>query len=212
MEARVIQYIQTEYDPEVILLAGSRAKGKETEKSDWDLFLLGPKKGNGSFISFQDQLLDVTFKSWPEEDKSLTIPSGPLWPIKILLDKSDGRLSKVMAKTEQDFRKGPLTLYKNSVIERFKKLDSWKRKIEKYADNPMVEFFYAGVFYEFTIRAWFELQNKWSLSPSEAISHIKENDLEFYELLSSFTLLTSNKRPEITKTVLKKLQYFYSKL
>ena len=78
MEGKIIEYIKAQYNPEVILLAGSRAKGKETDGSDWDLFLLGPKKGNGGFINFEGQLLDITFKSWPEENKSLTIPSGPL--------------------------------------------------------------------------------------------------------------------------------------
>ncbi|MBI2086656.1 MAG: nucleotidyltransferase domain-containing protein [Candidatus Zambryskibacteria bacterium] len=205
MEGKIIKYIKTEHDPEVILLAGSRAKGKETSGSDWDIFLLGPKKGNGGFIDFEGERLDITFKNWPDEDKPLTIPSGPLWPLKILLDNSEGKLSKVLTKTEEDFSKGPLTLYKNGVLERFEKLDSWKLKIEKYCDNPMVEFFYAGVFYEFAIRAWFELQDKWSLAPVEAIRVIKLEDKDFYELLNSFTTSISAERIKFTKQILDRL-------
>lgn len=205
MEDKIIEHLKMEYEPEVILLAGSRMKGKETEKSDWDLFLLGPKKGNGGFVKFEGERLDVTFKSWPEENKSLNIPSGPLWPVKILLDKSDGRLSKVLAKTGEDFGKGPLTLYKNGVMERFEKLDSWRRKIEKYADSPMVEFFYAGIFYEFAIRAWFELQDKWSLAPTEALPIIQAGDKGFHDLLSSFVSSNSSERFKSTKNILDKL-------
>lgn len=204
-EQKIVEYIKTEYDPEVILLGGSRAKDKETEKSDWDLFLFGPKKGNGGFVEFEGQRLDVTFKSWPEENKPLTIPSGPLWPLKVLLDSSEGRLQKLLTKTEEDFSKGPLTLYRSGVLERFEKLDSWRMKIEKYGDNPMVEFFYAGVFYEFAIRAWFELQDKWSLAPAEAIAVIQSEDKVFYELLTSFISLNSSGRIVSTEAILNRL-------
>lgn len=212
MESKIIQYLKTEYEPEVILLAGSRAKGRETDKSDWDLFLLGPKKGSGGFVDFEGQLLDVTFKNWPEENKPLTIPSGPLWPLRVLLDNSGEKFTKVLAKTQEDFGKGPLALYKSGVLERFEKLDSWKSKIEKYADNPLVEFFYAGVFYEFAIRAWFELQDKWSLSPTEALPIIQKEDQVFYDLLNSFVFSTSLDRPKFTNNILEKLKERQSKI
>ena len=83
MEQKIVNFIKKEYDPEVILLGGSRSRGTETEKSDWDLFLLGAKKENGRFLDFQGARLDVTFKKWPEESKPLTIPYGPLWPITV---------------------------------------------------------------------------------------------------------------------------------
>lgn len=73
MEQRITEFLIAEYNPEVILLGGSRARGKETEKSDWDLFLLGAKKENGGFLEFEDARLDVTFKKWPEESKSRSV-------------------------------------------------------------------------------------------------------------------------------------------
>ena len=207
-ESNITEYLKVEFDPEVILLGGSRAKGKETEKSDWDLFLIGNKKGKAGLVEFEGQRLDITFKSWPEEDKPLTIPSGPLWPLKVLVDNSNGKLSKVLVKTEKDFGKGPLTLYKNGVLERFEKLDSWKRKIEKYADNPMVEYFYAGIFYEIAIRAWFELQDKWSLAPAESLPIIQNEDSEFYDLLVSFVSSSSRDRLKYAEPLLLKLNSF----
>lgn len=136
----------------MILLAGSRGRGKGTEKSDWDLFLLGSKNENENFLNFEGACLDVTFKTWPEENKPLSIPYGPLWPLKVLLNNSQGRLQKVLAKTEEDFGKGPLVLPTGGISGRFERLDSWKRKIEKYNDNPMIEYYYAGFFYEIAIR------------------------------------------------------------
>ncbi|MDB5194733.1 MAG: polymerase subunit beta [Parcubacteria group bacterium] len=195
MEEKIIDYIKNEYNPEVILLGGSRARGRETEKSDWDLFLLGSKKENGGFLDFQGARLDVTFKKWPEENRPLTIPYGPLWPVKVLLDNSDGKLLQVLAKTEEDFGKGPLTLYSEAVSGRFERLDSWRRKLEKYGDNPMVEYFYAGFFYEIAIRLWFEVRNRWPLTPAEAFPLIQSEDKGFYDLLASF--MTSNPKERI---------------
>jgi predicted nucleotidyltransferase len=206
MQEKIIDYLKSEYEPEVILLGGSRMKGRETEQSDWDLFLMGSKKGAAGFVEFEGQRLDVTFKNWPEEDKPLTIPTGPLWPIKVVFDESQGKLGKVLSLTEEYFNKGPFTLYKESVLGRFDKLDSWKRKIEKHANNPMVEFWYAGVFYEFAIRIWFELRNRWSLSPTEAIQIIQEEDKSFYDLLASFVSVNSIERPKYTRDILSALE------
>lgn len=205
LESKIIDYIKVEYDPEVILLGGSRARGSETEKSDWDLFLLGSKKENGGFLDFHGARLDVTFKKWPEENKPLTIPYGPLWPVKVLLDNSKRKLSQVLTKTEEDFCKGPLTLYREAVAGRFERLDSWKRKIEKYRDNPMVEFFYAGFFYEIAIRLWFEVRDRWPLTPAEAFPIILAEDKEFYDLLVSFMTTNTSDRLEYTEFLLKKL-------
>lgn len=205
MEQKIIDYIKDKYNPEVILLAGSRAKGKEKNNSDWDLFLLGPRNAKGEFIEFSGELLDITFKDWPEENKPLTIPYGPLLPTKVLLDNSNGKLQLLLAKTKEAFEKGPMYLYKESVLERFGKLTRWQKKIEKYHDNPMVEFFYAGIFYKFAIRIWFELQNKWSISPSEAIPYISDKDEKFFKLLNSFTIITSTKRPKLTKEIIREL-------
>ena len=207
MEDKIVEFIKSEYDPEVILLGGSRAKGKETEKSDWDLFLLGSKKENGGFLDFKNSRLDVTFKKWPEENKPLTLPYAPLWPIRVLLDNSEGRLQKVLNKTEEDFGKGPLTLYSEAVSGRFERIDSWKRKIEKYRDNPMVEYFYAGFFYEIAIRLWFEVRDRWPLTPAEGLPLIRSEDIEFYELLVSFVSSIPSKRIKSATVILEKLKH-----
>lgn len=206
MEQKIIDYIKSEYQPEAILLGGSRMKGTATEKSDWDLFLIGSKKENGGFLEFEGQRLDVTLKSWPDENSPLTIPTGPLWPIRVLSDSSQGKLEKVLRTTEEYFRKGPMILYKDKVLGRLQKLDSWKRKIEKYADTPMVEFVYAGVFYEIAIQVWLELQNTWSLAPVEALSIIQEKNQGFYDSLNSFMSSSSLERFKHAETILNALE------
>ncbi len=210
MEAKIIEFIKSEYDPEVILLGGSRAKGRETEKSDWDLFILGPKKGNGGFVDFEGQHLDITFKNWPEQGKALTIPSGPLWPLKVLLDNSGEKLSKLLKQTEENYHKGPLILYRDLVLDRLGKLESWERKMNRYADNPQVEFWYTGAFYELAIRLWLEFQNKWSLPAAEVLEVIKNDDEKFYNLLTKFLSSDSLHRQEVTQQIFKRVEGLYT--
>lgn len=201
IEQKIVDFIKQEYDPEVILLAGSRARGRETEKSDWDIFLLGSKKEIEGFQYLEGARLDITFKAWPEENKPLTIPYGPLWPVKVLLDNSQGKLANVLTKTEEVYKEGPRVLYAKGISYRFVMLESWRRKIEKYGGNPMVEFYYAGFFYEIAIRLWFEVRNKWPLTPSEGLPVIEVEDKEFYDLLVSFMSSNSSDRIKFTETL-----------
>ena len=205
MESKIIEYIKSEYNPEAILLGGSRMKGKEIEKSDWDLFLIGPRKGEKGFVEFEGQRLDVVFKPWPDDDKALTIPTGPLWPIKVVFDQSEGRLQKLLERTEAQFMKGPWVLHKELILERMQKMDSWKRKMEKYVTVPMVEFVYAGVFYQIGIQTWFEVHNMWSQSPAEALPIIEEKDKSFYDMLSAFISSSGSRRVACAEAILERL-------
>jgi hypothetical protein len=206
MEQKIIDFLISEYQPEAVLLGGSRMKGTETEKSDWDFFLVGAKNVRNEFVQFEGQRLDVTCKEWPEKNKALTIPTGPLWPIKVILDNSHGRLENVLSATKDMFNAGPFNLHKNAVLTRLQKLDSWNRKIEKYHTDPMVEFVYAGIFYEVSIRVWFEIRDMWPKAPVEALPIIKEKDIDFYNSLSAFVASSSNERSRHSEYILKALK------
>jgi predicted nucleotidyltransferase len=205
MESKIIEYIKTEYDPEAVLLGGSRMKGRETEKSDWDLFLIAPRKGKKGFVEFEGERLDVVFKSWPDDNKVLTIPTGPLWPIKVVFDRSEGRLEKLLEKTKENFLEGPWIQHKELILERMQKMDSWKRKMEKYVTNPMVEFVFAGVFYEIAIQTWCEVHDMWSQSPAEALPIIEEKEKSFYDMLSGFVSSSGSQRVGCAEAILERL-------
>jgi hypothetical protein len=68
-----------------------------------------------------------------------------------------------------------------------------------------VEFSYAGAFYEFVIRAWFELQDKWSTSTAEALEYINKKDKKFYQLLNDFVSRDLIKRSETANALFKLL-------
>ena len=212
MEKEIISYIRDEYNPDAIVLAGSRIKGTAQEDSDWDLWVLGSENNASGFFHFKGTLLDITTKNWPEEGKPLTTPYSPVWPLNVLWDASNGRLASLLKTTEEAFNKGPLDLYKSGVLERFAKLSRWQGKMKKYQAEPMVECFYANIFYEFAIRAWFELQNKWVLAPAESIPYIKNNDQEFFELLRTFVITESLNRGKVAQDIFRKLEALKNQL
>ncbi|MCU0660194.1 MAG: nucleotidyltransferase domain-containing protein [Candidatus Pacebacteria bacterium] len=187
MEQSIIEYLKEKYSPRAIILAGSRAIGKETEDSDWDIFVFAEKDYPDGYFVWNNQLLDITIHSWPKPDNWVfTIPFGPLWPVKVLYDDTQGVFDQILKRTKDVYELGPLVTYSNGCRERLDKLERWKGKIGKYKTNSEVQFYYAGIIFEFAIRVWFEQQNIWPLTPSLAVPYIREKDSKFADMISSF--------------------------
>lgn len=205
-QAQIVGFLRKKYRPRAIVLAGSRATGKSSVDSDWDLFLFCDKKQRGGFFESNGMLLDLTFHEWPKsKDYVLTIPYGPLYPVKVLYDDTQGELKKILKRTEKVYRVGPLKSYPDGCAERLQKLDRWKGKIEKHEEHPEILFYYAGYVYEFFVRVWFEQQNLWPLPPAEAFPVMKKKDPRFWKLLSLFTTADGKGRTSLTDKIIKRL-------
>lgn len=206
MEKEITEYLKEKYSPRVVILVGSRAVGTETEKSDWDIFLFCEKEYSSGFFEWSSQLLDLTFHDWPKpSDWVLTIPYGPLWPAKVLFDDTNGIFEKILGRTKTTYEIGPLKAYSIGCAERLQKLERWRGKMEKYKNEPEIQFYYAGYIYEFLVRIWFEQQNLWSEPPARALPLIKDKDLEFWKLLSGFGSTKGGEQSEITNKIVEKL-------
>ena len=203
-EKRLVEYLKEEYQPEAILLAGSRVEGQWREGSDWDIFLIGAKKGRDGVVEWQNQLLDITSKDLPNGDRFLTTPFGPLFPTKVLWDGTGGALAGVLGLTEQAFHRGPLDLYADAVQARKERLISWLGKV-KGAEIEEVRFFYAGELYEYAMRLWFELRNKWPVAPKIAWGILVDEDPAFAKLLSEFANSSGVARVGIAEGVVARL-------
>lgn len=188
MEHQLVAFLRETYQPHVIALAGSRADKTATETSDWDLFLFGEKKYPSEIIDWNGHELDLTFHEWPKpEGWVFTNPYAPIWPVKILFDDTQGTFEAVMERTKNVFDQSPQAYYQAGCIERKNKLRRWLEKLEKYRDNPEVQFYYAGIAYEALIRVWFEQRNLWPLPPAKALPFIRDHDAEFWKLLKQFS-------------------------
>lgn len=198
MEQQIVEFLKEKYHPHVIVLVGSRANGTHTADSDWDLFLFCDTKNIGGISKWNDQELDITFHEWPKpEGWIFTNPYSPVWPVKVLFDDTDGFFDTILKQTEEVFNKGSKVAYPTGCEERLRKLDRWVGKLEKYRDNPEVQFYYAGIAYEAFVRVWFEQRNLWSLPPAQALPFIREKDPKFWDLLRRLVRVSEN---ELTKT------------
>lgn len=205
MEEEIVTYLVEKYEPDLIILVGSQVVGDAVADSDWDVVLLksGGDAISGGFYNVRGQVIDVTLKDWPKEGDTLTSPFGPLWPMKVLYERNEGNAQTLIALNKNEYENGPLhSKYKESCVKRFNKLQQWEYKVNRYSDDVFVQFYYAGVFYEFAIRSWFEMRNRWPQSPPRALRFFKENDAVFLQLLSDFVSNDGKERGAIARVII----------
>ena len=80
------------------------------------------------------------------------------------------------------------------------------QKIDMYSSDTMITFAYAGNFYELAVRLWFEVHNKWPLSPKEAIPYIREHDQVFIKELTSFIGASNSEYKAIGENIIDMLK------
>lgn len=207
MEQEIIKFLVEKYNPIVIALVGSRAKGLNKETSDWDLYLFidDKKRRLGEFVDYQGQLLDITFREWSEDETYVfNNPFGPAWPVKVLLDNSEGRFEKILENTKTSYDKGPLLAYPEGHAARLQHLNRWQQKMLAYQDNE-IQFYYLCSLFPMLAQLWFEKHNMWPISPKPALDYIKEHDLEFWNDLSSLTTSVAKERMELVDRLVKKI-------
>ncbi len=198
-------HLVKKYQPDAIILMGSRARGTAENTSDWDIIVYTNDEHKGGFFNFQKQILDVTFKPLPH-DSWLTIHYGPVYPATVLYDASKGVLDRLLKKTEAAYQKGPLLLYHDGCAERVKKLRQQYFKIKRHEIRHDVQYYYAGIFYEFAIRVWFEQQNIWPLPPAEGLPFIEKSDPLYWRFLNSFTCADSRECSKLALSILKRIE------
>ncbi|MFZ1735772.1 MAG: nucleotidyltransferase domain-containing protein [Candidatus Moraniibacteriota bacterium] len=204
---KLVEFLREQYRPHVIVLAGSRSNGTYTADSDWDVFLFCDTKGVGGVSKWNDQELDITFHEWPKPKEWIfTNPYGPVWPVKVLFDDTDGVFDAILKQTEEVYGKGSKVAYSTGCVERLNKLDRWVGKLEKYKNDFEVRFYYAGIAYEAFVRVWFEQRNLWPLPPAQALPFIRRNDVEFWDLLSGFTRANGRESVDMARAIAKQLQ------
>lgn len=85
-DEKIISYLIERFNPEVILLGGSRAKNTQRTTSDWDIYLIGDFKISNEQISeeYLNEFLDIAlFPKNSLKDNILKIFYGPLSNLKI---------------------------------------------------------------------------------------------------------------------------------
>ncbi len=170
-------------------------------------FFSATPRVSGGVSKWNDQELDITFHEWPKPKEWIfTNPYGPVWPVKVLFDDTDGVFDAILKQTEEVYGKGSKVAYSTGCAERLNKLDRWVGKLEKYKNDFEVRFYYAGIAYEAFVRVWFEQRNLWPLPPAQALPFIRRNDVESWDLLSGFTRVNGRESVDMARAIAKQLQ------
>ncbi len=185
MQDKIINHIVEIYNPDVIILHGSRARNKERENSDWDIVLLFSQQTevkNGREL-FEGQNIEYSVHTLPTED-IFGVFGAKLQNAKVLFEK--GGLGTSLLKEADSY-------YEKGVCWSQEKIDAHKLWIEgriqgmaDSTENPLLYHKYYSDFYDRVYNYWYWLkQNKHSQPIYIAIEEIRENDPAYYQLLSA---------------------------
>jgi len=185
MQERIINHILEIYNPEAIILHGSRARNKERENSDWDIVLLFSEqtevKSGREF--FEGQNIEYSVHTLPIED-IFSVFGAKLQNAKVLFEK-DNVGSSLLRDAD--------LYYEHGVHWSQEKIDAHKLWIEgriqgmaDSVDNPLLFHKYFSDFYDRVYNYWYWLkQHKHSQPIYIATEEIAEKDPTFYRLLLS---------------------------
>jgi len=207
-ENQIISFLKKKYHPEVIVLVGSRARGDNITKSDWDLYVYTSKNINkaSEFISFQNEKLDISIEPVPYPKKYIIKNSFspiPLTSLRILFDISKGKFSKIINYTQVAYKAGPLKFWKKEIEDRKTTLLRLIDKVSQYEQSQDVQYMYTSAFYEFSPQVYFENKNMWTPSPLQAFEYIKNYDNKLYTLFNSLRKANGEIATKLTKDIYK---------
>lgn len=209
-EQEVVDFLIERYGPKAILLFGSRADGTSKESSDWDIFVIGATKNterDSDLITTPGgNLLDIAFKAFPTKGEPLTTAIKPLWPAKVLLDASGGVLEEVLKTNERALEQGPLLLYENGILRRYRILSRRQSKVEKHKSDKESQFIFSGAVLELAIRLWFELRNEWALPAEKAMGIIEDKDPQFRKMLDVLCVGNSVEKIKASQDIVETLK------
>ncbi|HET8575448.1 MAG TPA: hypothetical protein VFM02_04775 [Candidatus Paceibacterota bacterium] len=106
---------------------------------------------------------------------------------KILYDRSNGLMEKILENTRKAYEKGPEALTSREKDLYRKILNKFLRKAKSRPENPEYVLFGIAQFHWHALMYWSLVRGKWPLPIYRAGERVKEEDPHFYESLSVLT-------------------------
>ncbi len=201
IEQKILTHLQDKYNPEVVILHGSRAAQKNRENSDWDLYVFTKTTIEGVSEEFAGQSLDVHVVYLPLDGYDFIDLFGTtLVNAKILLD-TDNFAKKLIEEAKEIYVQGRI-LTNAEFSNRKNYIFRLLQKLKGTVNKPLEFFYRLGSFYEIAVRYWFEVQGKWSQPIYEALPTIQSEDSEYFGWL---VMLSQNISEEIKMDVAQKI-------
>jgi len=177
----LVIYLRKRYSPNAIILHGSRARGNAFDHSDYDLELIIEEPDLVRPEYYKGCALDVGGIS--QTEMILKAGQTPIWPCLVLFDDGENLGECLVKRTHEAFRQGPSPLEGEQLENRFIFSKRLIQRIQGRGADPLVRFYYVGIFYERVLRYWCELNQQWTASVYLLLPRIATEDPVFYRLL-----------------------------
>lgn len=193
MQKEILDYLIGKFSPEVVILHGSRASGKNRENSDWDIFIFTKVQARGGTEEFMGNQLDIIIISLPlEEDDFIDEYGYVLNNSIVLIDNEDHLGERLKGESVKVYSLGK-KITPEKISNRRNYMSRTLDRMSGTVDKPELFLLYLGFFYEKALNYWFELKDRYSKPAYDAIEDIRNEDPEYYSLLSVvFNNISSN--------------------
>lgn len=192
MIEKITTYLKDKYDPQALILHGSRASGHATENSDWDLFILDEREFSSESARKFGEELDIDFRQLPIPTDDIGSKFGcQLKHAELLLD-TNGVGTDLLKRAEEFYGRG-FNISEQECEDFRRKLRRTYHRVKERPDH--IAHLYRLNFVAQSVRRWYQiLQDEWQDNFYIAFPRIKGEDPEFYE--HTITVLESDNRQE----------------
>jgi len=212
LKKEIKEYLVNKYQPQAIILHGSRASDNYRPNSDWDFFVFvkeGEQNKKEACEIYNEQALDVVFVNYPNiSEMFLNKLVAVSHSIETLYEIEEGVGEKIVKKAKETRAKG-ITLSKEEkeliIFTIYKSVNN----LTDLQENDAVFFFRLGRdFFRQVLNGWFRvIKNEYSLPPYLSIPYIQKNDPEYYSLLEVLWSTKSNKeKVDAAKLIFQKIK------
>jgi len=179
--AEIIFLLQQTYNTPTIILYGSRARGNQTESSDYDLACFGKNSNTVRHAEIRNGAYIDAFV-YPQE--KLENPDKSLLHIRhgVVITQESTLGDKCLEKIDFIYRQGPEPLPQCEIeVKRV-----WIDKMLDRITTLDIEGQYRRVWLLFAmLEIYFALRNLWYLGPKESFAWLKENDRNVHQAFES---------------------------
>jgi len=190
-QEKIIEHIKNIYSPSAIVLAGSRASGNYVEGSDWDFYVFTNNPHDEAADNFDGEVLDVSLVSVPvSANFTFDTQYHPEQHL-ISLHDTGALVTQPIERTILKYKNGPDEV-SSEELARLKKI--LNRYIQKSLtrNTEGLSFYHLSLFYQMSLRVWFQVQKLWPLPPYEALPFIQAHDNEFYIYMKTISQNTNS--------------------
>ncbi|MBW4622861.1 MAG: nucleotidyltransferase domain-containing protein [Cyanosarcina radialis HA8281-LM2] len=177
---RVVADLQAKYNPQIVILYGSRARGDNTPTSDIDV---------ACFTESTEPIKDardfegIYLDAWVYSFEAMSVTNDELLRLAdgYCLCDLEGKGAVFLQQLQQRISQGPNQL-STAEIEHTKQ---WVKKMFDRAQNSDVESLYRRYWLAIDLlQIYFDLRRQWYFGPKKSLSWLQENDSVAYHLFS----------------------------